>query len=511
MAFDAAQWKPELHPRDRKGRFRDKWGLSKPAQARIDRILGIFNPFGGATFRSDAHIASFLNIEQKKQRKRKPWSTRQQASLDYYTTDGFDDIDSSLRAGHEDSPQVRDLDSMMEPLPQDMVLTRVVGPEAFGLPPERMQEVEEWTGKLATDKSYQSMNAGNPLPTQGPRVTMSIVAPKGTRAVIVGDGSREVLLDREVPFRITHVDDDGRGGMIVRAVVEGSGTGEAPRALGKELSPQEIAPAEEATPEAMQRRGLGPDGKPAPQQAPAPAPAQQQPEQAPTPAPQAPAAPAAPAPDAGEQERAKATQDRKDEAARIQMLDRTLTAIADGGELGSIKGAIDRYISGQDNQDGLPELRSAVKAAKTESDVQDAVDTYMRTHGLFRTGANRGSISKFNPDTMDPLSSNTGPGNDVRILRQGIVRRDADGNEVVLRKPLVTRVGPSGGPRRDRGDAPQAPAARPDVQRPAAQRQESAEQRAARIASRQQLPSDMDEQDLADQVTTRRDQTGRVG
>lgn len=242
-------FRPEEHPRDSHGRFRDKWGVSGAAKALIDRILNAFKP---ATFRSDDHAQSYLDsIAGKKKR-----SPRQAASLDYFTSDGWGDIQSSLRAGNDDGPQIADLDAMMEPLPHDVLLTRVVGADAFGLTPETIGQVEEWTGKLVSDKAFAPSNIGTPLQVEGPHVTISFVAPRGTRAVVPG-GSREVILDREQPFRIMKVEPDGHGGVYVYAVVQPKQGAGVPRGLGKELAPSEIAPAVEATPEEIAKRTPG--------------------------------------------------------------------------------------------------------------------------------------------------------------------------------------------------------------------------------------------------------------
>lgn len=253
-----AGWEPQLHPRDSHGRFRDKWGIPEAAKKLIQGILKHWN---SPQFKSNDHAAAYADQLAKK-KKRTP---EQQASIDYFMTEeGNADIQSTLRVGKDDLPQVRNIDEMMTPLPHDVILTRVLGPDAFGLPPERMGEVEEWTGKLLMDHGYAPTNLTTPQEVPGPHITMSILAPHGTPAVVPGDG-RAVILDREQPLRVTKVEPDGHGGLYVYAVVAPKqGNKEAPRALGKELAPGELSPAVEATPEELAKRGLDADGNPLP-------------------------------------------------------------------------------------------------------------------------------------------------------------------------------------------------------------------------------------------------------
>jgi uncharacterized protein YeeX (DUF496 family) len=271
FALDLSAWNPVDHPRDSHGRFRDKWGLPDAAKKMIKRILAAAHPL---TARDDEHFQEYADRQAVK-KKRTP---EQQASLDYMLTEkGWDDVQSTLRAGKDDLPHVRAFDGSKQQLTDDLLLTRVMGPDAFGLPPERIGEIEEWTGKLISDMGYTSTNLGTPYKTDGPHVTMSLLTPRGTQAVFPG-GSREVILDRDQPIRIMKVEADGKGGVNVYGVVEPMrATGRGPaRNLGAPLPAKEHSPATAATPEEMTRRGLGPDGSPLPPAtaAPAAAPAQ---------------------------------------------------------------------------------------------------------------------------------------------------------------------------------------------------------------------------------------------
>jgi hypothetical protein len=242
---------PAQHPRDSHGRFRDKWGLSAAAQKLISGIVGAFKPMTGS---SDEDLQAKLDVHAGKKKR----DGKAKAALDRFTSNGFAPVQADLRAGKANA-DAKEMDSLMEPLPEDMVLTRVMGPEAFGLPPGRIAEVEEWTGKLVADKGFAPTNVGTPFAVGGPHITVSILAPKGTRAIIPG-GSREVILDRDQPLRIVKVHSDGAGGMYVYAVAQPKGA--RTRALGRGMRASEKAPAIEPTPEELKKRGLPEAGAP---------------------------------------------------------------------------------------------------------------------------------------------------------------------------------------------------------------------------------------------------------
>jgi hypothetical protein len=291
-----AEWKPELHPRDKHGRFRDAWKIAGRGAAVLDRVLRGIRP---KTWGSEAEATSDLTQQLKKQRRRTP---AQDASLKYFfSQEGNWDIQSALRANADlrkpggPSAHIKNLDDAMRPTEQDMILTHVTGFSPFGTSAQNPDEVDEWTGKLISDLGYMSTSAqykqmpGNP--NDPPHVTMSLLVPRGTRAVIRGDGG-SVVLDRHQPVRIIKVTDDGHGGKYIHAVVMPQvGGGEAPRALGTALRPQEKSPAIEATPEELARRGLNPEGVPIPH-VPTGVPAGEQPAMGPhTPSPEQPAGP----------------------------------------------------------------------------------------------------------------------------------------------------------------------------------------------------------------------------
>ena len=256
------QWRPEDHPRDSKGRFRTKWGVPKGAKDAIEKML---QGFESKDFPDDKAAAAHLRAMRKKAR-----SKKQQDALDYFLTpEGNVDIQSTLRAGGRDTPQIAAIRSMFEPLQEDLLVTRVMGPDAFGLPPERIGEVEEWTGKRADDLGFMPTNVGTPHVVSGPHVTMSMVVPKGTRAIVVGDGeNRTVILEDQQPFRFIRFQPDGNGGSYAISAItpRTQGDSEAPMALGKELPKKALSPAVDATPEELAKRGIDPNETPLSQQ-----------------------------------------------------------------------------------------------------------------------------------------------------------------------------------------------------------------------------------------------------
>lgn len=258
----AAAWNPDLHPRDREGKFRDKWGiagLSKRAKDLLNRTLRSFEP---RLFRSNDDINNYLGgISAKNKR---GYNDKQLAAIDSFRTrGGFKKIQDALVKGEDDLPEVRQLDSAMRPLPDDMILTQQLRPESFGLTAQNIDEIEEWTGKLVTSEGFSPMNAGDPAGRAPGRITLSLVTPAGTPAIVPGGtgvAGREVILDRDQPWRITRMTRDGNGGWYVYGVtMPKSGNAEPSRRLGAPLPAREQAPAVDATPDELVRRGLARD------------------------------------------------------------------------------------------------------------------------------------------------------------------------------------------------------------------------------------------------------------
>jgi hypothetical protein len=276
-------WHAELHPRDRFGKFRDSFRLPPAVQRGIDNALARFQH---KTFKSQKEANDFTDGIGRSAR----YTPEQRKVLaDFETPAGNDAIQRALREDADlqtkmwipegtDKPvpvpsrEIHTMEAMVRPTDQDMLLTRTMDYDAFGLTPQTADQLEEWTGRLVRDKGFQPTKIGNPIdPAElqrhgkaGPHVTLSIAAPAGTRAIFGESGVGNVHLDKDQNLRIIRVEQHP-GGHYVYAVATPShmrGKGEAPRALGKKLGPREITPGVEATPEEFRRRGLNPDGTP---------------------------------------------------------------------------------------------------------------------------------------------------------------------------------------------------------------------------------------------------------
>lgn len=208
-----------LHPRDSHGRFRNSFKMSGAAIEKISTLLEGFNP---KTFPTNEDAAKYANgIAASKQRGPRANKLMERLLANY------PQMNAKLRARDDSGPDIAAMDASMAPLPDQVILSRVVGPEAFGLKPESIARMEEYTGKLVADRGYSSTNIGTPLAGgQAPSITMVIAVPAGTRAVVPSADSptREVVLDREQPLRITKVTPDGRGGFYVMAVATEKGS-----------------------------------------------------------------------------------------------------------------------------------------------------------------------------------------------------------------------------------------------------------------------------------------------
>ena len=218
-----------LHPRDKNGRFRSKW---KMATSVVDAITGFLSKFNPRTFGSDGQAAQYtFNLANK----------RPKVDLRRFSAD-FSQTNKALQAGQMD-PSTKKYVDMMDrsalELPDDLIMSRVTGPENFGLTAETMHldegGIEDFTGRLLSNRAYTSFNVGTPL-TQaaGPgKIKLVIAAPKGTKVIIPGrsPGDREVVSDRNQEIRITKVDSDGTGGYYMLAVATDRTPGETPEPL----------------------------------------------------------------------------------------------------------------------------------------------------------------------------------------------------------------------------------------------------------------------------------------
>jgi hypothetical protein len=122
----------------------------------------------------------------------------------------FHDVASALRAGHGHAV-ADEVDKAMKPLSHDVVVTRNLPASTFG-----KRKIEDLAGKRIVDKAYTPAALHQESPNEG-GVTLHIVAPKGTKAVLAGDN--ELWLERDAPLAIQSVEPNEHGGYDVHAVV----------------------------------------------------------------------------------------------------------------------------------------------------------------------------------------------------------------------------------------------------------------------------------------------------
>jgi hypothetical protein len=221
-----------LHPRDRHGRFRKKWQMAENVINAISNFLDNFNP---RTFQSDGQSGQYL-FNRAKPSRFGGGALYPRLHADY------DEANANLRAGNMDKSTkkfVKMMDDSAINLDSDVILSRTVGPDAFGLTPEQMNledgGIEDFTGRLIADRGYSAANIGTPM-SHGPgKITMSIAVPKGTKAIIPARsaGDRGIFLDRDQELRITKVKPDGTGGYYMLAVATPRTPGNTPEPINR--------------------------------------------------------------------------------------------------------------------------------------------------------------------------------------------------------------------------------------------------------------------------------------
>lgn len=147
----------------------------------------------------------------------------QEDAVNRYTGDGFFELNKKLRNGDVSDSEVHRLDAAFRPLPEDLILTRHVQAEAFGLTPETLHNIESLKGSVIADPAYQSTALGSPYGFGLGGITLKIATPKGTPAVFASAVSnnpheREVLLGRGQKFAIASVTKNKRYGYDVSVV-----------------------------------------------------------------------------------------------------------------------------------------------------------------------------------------------------------------------------------------------------------------------------------------------------
>src|SRR5688572_18338010 len=240
-----------LHPRDSKGRFRSTWKMATGVVDKLMKTLSAFNP---KIFTSDEEAQTYVHSRARADRtlaNRKP-------AIDRFLR-GFSSVNAKLEAGDTSSPDVQVIDGAMRPLPDDLILSRTMPLEAFGLSASNPDQVEELTGKLISSKGYTSTGIGTPFPAGPGQVTMTIATPAGTKGLIpnTSQPSREIILGRDQPLRVTKVEPNGQGGFNILAVATGDSEGEQSVDIGRAVPGDDV----EEIPETMgPQAGAGPTG-----------------------------------------------------------------------------------------------------------------------------------------------------------------------------------------------------------------------------------------------------------
>ncbi len=239
------EWKEWLHPRGYHGRFKNKGILSSLANA-IEKLAQQMDKFNPRTFQSQGQANDYVfNLSQKAHGKID--ATR--------FVHEFDHVNDALRAGQMD-PSTKKYVDMMDAgsvtLPQDTILSRVVGADAFGLDAQSMHDkdngIQSMVGRLFADKGYTMSNIGPEKPNKKPgQITMRVAVPAGTK-VNLRPGQRDggVTLPRDQELRITKVNPDGVGGYYVMAVATEKTPGLNPEPFGGAEKPNITPSAREA-------------------------------------------------------------------------------------------------------------------------------------------------------------------------------------------------------------------------------------------------------------------------
>ena len=205
-----------LHPRGKNGRWIDKAGVGM-LTAVAKRILELLRRIDYRSFQSDQQASQYLFNNHRDW----PELDRHRLMRD------LGDTNAHLRAGEMDESTKKFVDMMdrqLQPSKDDLILHRTVGPEAFGISPEMMDAedggVWDLAGKAFADKGYSATRLGTP--GTGKPIHIVIVAPKGTKIAPTRNGpnDRGVMLDRDVPIRVTKIQRDGKGGYHVAAVID---------------------------------------------------------------------------------------------------------------------------------------------------------------------------------------------------------------------------------------------------------------------------------------------------
>ena len=214
-----------LHPRGPDGRWIRKAGVAKSI---IGAVLDFLQNFRPRSFQNKQQSTQYLhNIAHR--------GGRPMGRVDHVRlrTD-LGHANADLRDGVIDEPSTKTFVDMMDrhatELPDDVILTRVVGVESFGFTPETATGTDAdnpgirgLSGKLVADRGYSLTTIGGVQgqPPQG-SVRMVVAAKKGTKVIVPGASQSDptIFMDRGQPLRVTKVTPDGAGGWTMYVTAE---------------------------------------------------------------------------------------------------------------------------------------------------------------------------------------------------------------------------------------------------------------------------------------------------
>lgn len=243
-----------MHPRGPDGRFIKKWGVSK---AKADKVASHIASAKVRTFPSDAAAGQYAFNAHHAAISGKGKGAWDQSRF----VREFGDVNDRIRAGKPDEvteSYSQMMDRNTTTLDQDLIVTRMVNPEALGLgpdaftpkplpeAPDRMvTDVENLTGTTIADAGYTSGGIGTEYnnPAGKNKIRMVMLTPAGTKVSFPGSTptDRQVVYQREQPFLITNVDRDGQGGHIVYAMAMDAVPGETARPLDVTAGERKLA------------------------------------------------------------------------------------------------------------------------------------------------------------------------------------------------------------------------------------------------------------------------------
>ena len=242
MAGIGDSWGTEeelLHPRGPDGRWIRSGGIAKSLISKVLDFLANFRP---RTFQNQHQANQYLqNIASRQGRRR-------MGRMDHIRLrQDLPSANADLRDGVIDEPSTKRFVDMMDrsatELPDDTILARVVGVDAFGFTPETAKGTNSDTdpgirgmsGKLVADRGYGLHVIGD-IEAQAPAgtVRMVVAAKKGTRVIVpsAGPSDSTILTDRGQPLRVTKIRPDASGGWTMFVTAESHDAKDVPEPIG---------------------------------------------------------------------------------------------------------------------------------------------------------------------------------------------------------------------------------------------------------------------------------------